>query len=89
MLSCDQSLVTLVFHFLPRFYKDLTRKTASFEGRSWFEFNNLRLALAKNLKIHTSEAKGLKLKVKNFWGLIPTFVEVTGEKQNTSGGCFC
>ena len=25
-------------------------------------------------------AKGLKLKVKKFWGLIPTFVEVTGEK---------
>ena len=25
-------------------------------------------------------AKGLKLIVKSFWGLIPTFVEVTGEK---------
>ena len=25
-------------------------------------------------------AKGLKLKVRNFWGLIPAFVEVTGEK---------
>ena len=25
-------------------------------------------------------AKGLTLKVKKFWGLIPTFVEVTGEK---------
>ena len=25
-------------------------------------------------------AKDLKLKVRKFWGLIPTFVEVTGEK---------
>ena len=25
-------------------------------------------------------AKGLKLKVKKCWGLIPTFVEVTGQK---------
>ena len=25
-------------------------------------------------------AKGLKLKVRKFWGLTPTFAEVTGEK---------
>ena len=29
---------------------------------------------------YTSVAKVLKLKVRKFWGLIPTFVEVTGEK---------
>ena len=29
---------------------------------------------------YTSVEKGLKLKVRKFWGLIPTFVEVTGEK---------
>ena len=32
-------------------------------------------------------AKGLKLKVRKFWWLIPTFVEVTGEKL--VGGPFC
>ena len=60
---------------------DLTRKTAFFfEGWSWFKFNNFGLALATNLKFYTSVAKGLKLKVRNFFGLNPTFVEVTGEK---------
>ena len=32
------------------------------------------------LKFYASVAKGLKLKVRMFWGLIPTFVEVTGGK---------
>ena len=58
----------------------MTRKTAFFEGWSWFKFNNLGLALGTNLKFYTSVAKGLKLKVRKFWGLIPTFVEVTWEK---------
>ena len=60
-------------------YKDLTRKTAFYEGWSRFKFNNLVLALGTNLKFYTSVAKGLKLKVRKFWGLIPTFVEVTGK----------
>ena len=34
------------------------------------------------LKLYTSVVKGLKLKVKKFWEIICTFVEVTGEKQN-------
>ena len=38
------------------------------------------LALATNLKFYTSVEKGLKLKIRKFWGLIPTFVEVTREK---------
>ena len=33
-----------------------------------------------NFKFYTSVEKGLKLKVRKFYGLIPTFVEVTGEK---------
>ena len=74
MWSCDQSLIT-------QFYKDLTRESAFFEGWSWFKFNNLGLALGMNLKFHTSVAKGLKLKVKKFYGLVPTFVEVAGEKM--------
>ena len=38
------------------------------------------------LKFDTSVAKGLKLKIRQFWGLIPTFVEVTGKKL--VGGVF-
>ena len=33
-----------------------------------------------SLRFYTSVAKGLKLKVRKFWGLIRTFVEVTGGK---------
>ena len=32
------------------------------------------------LKFYTSVTKGLKLKVRKFWGVTPMFVEVTGEK---------
>ena len=67
---------------------DLTRETTFFEGWSWFKFNNLGLALGASLKFYTSVAKGLKLKVRKFWGLIPTFVEVTGEKL-AGCGAFC
>ena len=84
MCSCDQSLVTAAFLWEklsgPQFYKDLTRKTTFFEGWSWFRFNNLGLALGTNLKFYASVAKGLKLKVRTFWGLFPMFVEVTEEK---------
>ena len=58
----------------------MKRKTDVFEGCSWFNFNNLGLALGTNLKFYTSLSKGLKLKVRKFWGLILTFVEVRGEK---------
>ena len=89
--SCDQSLITVAFLWKklsqPQFYKDLTRKTAFFERWSWFKFNNLGLALGTNLTFYTSLAKGLKLKVKKFLGLIPTFAEVTGEKL-VGGGLF-
>ena len=70
------------------FYKDLTRKTAFFEGWFWFKFNNLGLALGMNLKFHTSVEKGLELKVRKFYGLVPTFVEVTWEKLVRGGGLF-
>ena len=84
MCSFDQSLVTIAFLWeklsQPQFYKDLTRNTTFFEGWSWFKFNNLGLAQGTSLKFYISVAKGLKLKVRNVSVLIPTFVEVTGEK---------
>ena len=39
-------------------------------------------------EIYTKLAKGLKLKVRKFWGLILTFVEVTVEKL-VAGAAFC
>ena len=66
----------------------MTRKTTFFDGWSWFKFNNLGLALGTNLKFYTSVAKGLKLIVRKFWGLIPTFVEVTEGKLVGRGGLF-
>ena len=65
----------------------MIRKIAFFEGWSWFKFNNLGLALGKNLKFFTSVAKGLKIKVRRFWGQNSTFLENTGEKL--VGGPFC
>ena len=32
------------------------------------------------LKFNTNMAKGSKLKARRFWGLVLTFVEITGEK---------
>ena len=33
-----------------------------------------------NLKFYTSVEKGLELKVRKFYGLVPTFVEIKAEK---------
>ena len=38
------------------------------------------LGLLTNLKFYISVARGLKLKVRKFCGLVPLIVEVTGEK---------
>ena len=45
------------------------------------------LALVTNLKLYASVTKRLKLKVRKFLRLIPTFAEVTGEKL-VGGGLF-
>ena len=71
------------------------QKTAFFEGWSWSKFNNLGLTLGTNFKFYTSVAKDLKLKVRKFVGLNPTFVEVTREilvcvcvcVERGEGGC--
>ena len=48
--------------------------------RGGLRSSSVILDWGKNLKFYTSVAKWLKVKVRMFWGLIPTFVEVTGEK---------
>ena len=58
----------------------MTRKNAFFEGWSRLKFDNLRLALGTNLQFCVNVLKGLKLKFRKFWELIPMFVEVTGKK---------
>ena len=63
------------------------KKTAFLEGWPCFKFNNLGLALGTNLRFYTSVGKGWKLKLRKFLGLIPMFVENTGEKL--VGGIFC
>ena len=84
MCSCDQHLVFATFLWEKlsqlQFYKNLIRKTAFFEGWSWFKFNNLELTLGTDSKFYTSVAKGLKLKARKFWRLIPSFVEIKGGK---------
>ena len=59
---------------------DLVKKIKHFQGYSWFKLNNLGLALSMALKFYTSAAKGLKLKVRKFCGLILTFVEAREKK---------
>ena len=44
------------------------------------EVQYLGLALGMASKSYTSVTKGFKLKVRKFWALILTFVEITGEK---------
>ena len=58
----------------------------TFEGWSWLNLNNLGLALETNLKFYTSVVKRLKLKVRKFLGVIPTFVKIKGEKLVRGGG---
>ena len=62
------------------------KKNLFLERCSWLKFNNLELGLGVALKFYTSVAKRLKLQIKKVLGLIPTFVEVTGE--NLFGSIF-
>ena len=55
---------------------------------SRFKFKNLGLAVGITLKFNTSVEKGLKLKVRKFWGLSPTLVENTGGKLIKGEGLF-
>ena len=64
----------------------MTRKKTFFEDWPWFKFNNFELTLEMIFEFYTSVERVLKLKVRRFWGLSPTFVEVTGE--TLVGGLF-
>ena len=44
------------------------------EGCSWFKFNKLGMALGMALKFNIRVAKKLRLRIKRFRGLIPTFI---------------
>ena len=57
----------------------MSQKCRFFEGWSWFKFTSLGLVLGTKLKFCTSVTKELKLKVRKFWSLIPTFAEVKGK----------
>ena len=46
------------------------------------KFNNLGLALGMALEFYT---RLLKLKVRKFYGLIPTFIKITGEELVEEG----
>ena len=70
-ISMKEVIVTSIWPEKPFFF---------FEWWSRFKFNNLGLVLGTNLNFYTRVTKGLKLKVRKFWGLIPTFVKVTEEK---------
>ena len=63
----------------------MTKKKHFFETLSWLKFNNLRLGLGMTVKVYTSVAKVLKLKVRKDWELSLSFVEVTGEKPDGGG----
>ena len=56
-----------------------------FTGFVYFVPNILPRIVGILLKFYTRVAKGLKLKVRKFWGLIPMFAEVTGEKLVEEG----
>ena len=49
-------------------------------GNSSTSMREVGLSLGMAFKSYTSVAKGLYLKVRKFWGVVLTFVEVTGEK---------
>ena len=50
-----------------------------------FMFNNLGPVLGMALRFYTNVAKGLKLKLRKVWVLVPAFEEVTGDRVKSPG----
>ena len=82
----DNSSISMREVIITSFIRIWPEKTTFFEGWCWFKFDILGLALGMTLKFYTRMAKGLKLKVRKFLELNPTFVEGTEEKP--VGGLF-
>ena len=64
----------------------MTRKTAFFEGWSWFKFNNFGLALGANLKFYTSVEKRVKSKSQKFFWCKSYVCRSNREKIGGGGG---
>ena len=64
--------------------KGFDQKNLLFGECSWLKLNKLRLAVGIALKFYGSVENGLKLNVRKFWGLIPTFVEEKLQGKNCS-----
>ena len=90
MRSCDQSLITLREGIITSNIWTFDQKYKFFERCSWLKFTNLGLTQGMAKKFYINVAKRLKLKVRNFKGLILTFVKVTGENWlvGRERGCF-
>ena len=54
----------------------------------WFKFNNLGLVPGMALKLNNSVTIALKLKLRIFSGLIPSFGEIRGDKLIEGDGLF-
>ena len=82
--TCGHILIVIWQAFLSEMLsKGFDKKNWSeinfFKRCSWLKFNKLGLALGINLKFYISVTIWLKRKVRMFWQLTCTFVEVTGE----------
>ena len=89
--SYDQSLVTLAFQWEKIIATSVLwgfdQLKQFFHGCPWFRFSNVGLGLGMAFTFCTIVKKRLKLEVSR--GLIPTFVEVTGEKLVAVGVSLC
>ena len=71
---------------MTKILKEFGQKKIVFEECFWIKFNNLGLALGMVLKSYISVAEGLKITVRKFWDLVPTFIE--GAREKLVGGLF-
>ena len=85
----DNSSISMREVVITSIFWGFGQKKHFFEGWSWFKFNYLGLALGMTLKLYTCVAKTLKLKVRTFWWLISTSVDITGEKIVCVCVCVC
>ena len=68
------------FFMWHKFYCRCDRVTKVWFGTSSISMIEKTVALGRALKFCTSVVKELKLKIRKFWWLIPTFVRVTGKE---------